>query len=764
MFERSAVSHPDSRSPEICREISRRDWRSLAGFGWILLSLLSGDMGSARAESIAPSRIEQLMRTPPHLAAERPEVRVIGLVSAVGDGLAAEGNRPPGESFFCVEQDSVGIWVRTAAAIRDGLLTNTAVLADLKCGTKVEIEGVLDEGLFAPVLLPVRVSVLGTEPLPEPRRAVLRRFFRGADDVRRVSVIGVVQSMIEESPTRWLLRAETGSGHFLVRLPKRDEFSPSRLLDAEVDFTGLAAVSRNWRFEFVCPRLIIDRAEDIDIRTPPPADPFGAPKLRLRYLDGYHPDGRPLHRLRVEGTVTFQGPGRELYLQEDGCAIRVETNDEVDVVVGERVEVAGFIDTTRHVAGLRGAMVRKLEASASSVLTKPVPITMSQIDADYLRAAEGRGPRPISCDGRLVQIRGMLLSVHRSLSPPAYHLELECEDSVSTAWVPANAPERVGTRMPTPGSELLLTGIASLQYPPTVTSANLLKPTRLDLLLRSPEDITVLSQRSWWTVERVASLLMVALALAVAAVIWAFTLRRTVFRQTRLLAEQMRDRRDAVIEFQAALGERTRLAANLHDTLLQTVTGIGFQLEACGQSNRSRGEQLDRHLATARRMIEHCQDDLRSVVWTLHSLPLKAGSLGDSIRQLVRQIGDQCDSEIVVTCGEGLPKLADFVAGNVLLVIQEAILNAVKHASTRRIHVDVFTNAQRDRVEMTIRDGGCGFDPVSRLSAKDGHFGMAVMQQRVERLGGLLQVESEHEKGTTVHVQIPVLEFDPQLA
>ena len=59
-------------------------------------------------------------------------------------------------------------------------------------------------------------------------------------------------------------------------------------------------------------------------------------------------------------------------------------------------------------------------------------------------------------------------------------------------------------------------------------------------------------------------------------------MRRTLTQRTNQLAREMRDRRDAALEFQGAMQERTRLAANLHDTLLQTMAGVAYQIEACG--------------------------------------------------------------------------------------------------------------------------------------------------------------------------------------
>jgi len=734
----------------------------------ILIGSYLGNLSNVSSQEVPLSDIDQLMRTPREEVGQRQSVRVIGIVSAVGEGLAAGGNVPPAERFFCVEQAGVGIWVRSAFAIREGLMSDTSVLADLRCGTIVELEGFLDHGLFAPVILPRRVTILGTEPLPPARRAVLQEFFRGADDVQRVSVDGVVQSVIAES-RRWLLRVETGAGHFLVRLPQHDQFAPEKLLDAKIEFTGLAAVSRNWRSEFVCPRLIIDRTEDIKFLKLPPPDPFAAPRLSLDHLDGFHPDGRPLHRLCVEGTLTFRGPNRELYLQDGDCAIRIETNEAVEVEVGERLEVAGFIDTTHHVAGLRGAVIRKASASGTRhpaiVVSLPAPqlMTMEQIEDDFHRIlTEGR-TRPTSCDGRLIQLRGRLLSIHQTVSTKVYRLEIETGDSVSTALLYDDGSNAERARIPKPGAELLLTGIAALQYPPVTTRANLLQPTRLDVLLRGTDDITLLSQPPWWTVTRVATLLMFVFAVAIIATGWAFTLRRTVQSQTRVIAEQMRQRRDAVIEFQAAISERTRLAANLHDTLLQTVTGIGFQIAACVQASEWPKEKLDQHLTTAGRMVEHCQDDLRNVVWTLHSMPVEFGSLADSVRELVRRLAERFHVEVIVFCDNQLPRLADFVAGNILLVIQEAIQNSIKHADAKKIHVNVSTNEQHDHIELKIRDDGIGFDFENRLASKQGHFGIEVMQQRIQRLSGTFDVESSVGNGTTIVADIPIREFDTQL-
>ena len=182
-----------------------------------------------------------------------------------------------GNVHFCVEDESGGIFVRMHQSIREGILENDpSILAELEYGVDLDLEGRLGARQLAPIILPTKLTILGRSEFPEAPRPSMRRFLRGADDVRRVTVRGVVQNIADEPKAMRLIRVETGVGYFLARLPMEDRFAPLRLLDAEVEIVGVAAASQNWRSEFVCPRLVISRDEDFRVLVPAPADPFKA--------------------------------------------------------------------------------------------------------------------------------------------------------------------------------------------------------------------------------------------------------------------------------------------------------------------------------------------------------------------------------------------------------------------------------------------------------------------------------------------------------
>lgn len=174
------------------------------------------------------------MAIPRSEAARQPAVRVRGIVSMVGDGLAGtEKRKEQVLSSFCMEDESAGIYVAVSQARRDEVWAGAnETLRALHEGSEIEIDGVLDAGAFAPVIVPRSLRVLGEKVLPPARVVPLAQLMNGAADVQRVQVSGVVQSIADEAGRRWLLKVETGLGHFLARLPKMPAFTPARLLDA----------------------------------------------------------------------------------------------------------------------------------------------------------------------------------------------------------------------------------------------------------------------------------------------------------------------------------------------------------------------------------------------------------------------------------------------------------------------------------------------------------------------------------------------------
>ena len=710
------------------------------GLGW--LAVLSCAL-VARADERPPLRsIAALKALPDDVAIDGMPVRVRGVVTWRGDDMDGAA----------IQDESAGIWVTVDFARQMNILAPDAPspFKGIEPGMEVEIEGIATrqgptprDNLYSTMILPRSVEVVGRGPLPEPRHADYPFLFSGAADHRRVDVRGVVQGF-RETESAWLLFIDAEPGEVGALFPK-SAFSPdpSSLVDAKVRIQGVCGACYNRRGDFLSPRIHMNSLDDLVVERSALAQPFEAPKVTLGGLAGYRTTPQGAHRMRVEGVVTYVQPGRCFYIQEGASGVRVETRAADPVHVGDRVEVAGFLSMNRRIAGLKEAVVRPIRTDAAP---PPVAVTLSEL-----------GLREAAADGLLVTVQARLLEAQRIAD--GCQLVLTAGKSGFVAKLSGEGASRLLALQD--GSELSLTGIVDID----LTYDYRVRPNveRIGLLLRSPADVQVVRGPSWWTPRRLLQALAGLAAVLLAAFTWVVLLRRQVITQSTELAKEMRTRRDAAVEFDATLRERNRLAANLHDTLLQTLGGIGYQLEACEVSGRVDAAETKKHFDMAQRMVDHAMSQLHDSVWTLRSLPLRSRTFPEALRSLADRMGQEYAAQITVETNGSLGELPEFVAGNLLLVLQEAVSNALRHGHAVHVAITVATEAPDSRIELTVRDDGQGFVPGTQQGMEQGHFGIEGMRERVERLGGSLEIESTPSGGTTVRANVNRRVYDQDL-
>jgi signal transduction histidine kinase len=271
--------------------------------------------------------------------------------------------------------------------------------------------------------------------------------------------------------------------------------------------------------------------------------------------------------------------------------------------------------------------------------------------------------------------------------------------------------------------------------------------------MRGAEDVAVLRPAPWWTPKRLALALIAAGALLLLALGWAALLRQQVAERSAQLAGEMRSRHEGEVEFAATLRERERIAADLHDTLEQALAGVTFQLEA-GESFRATSpERSDRHQRIAHQLLVRTREDVRRSVWNLRAQALDGRTLPEALRNVAESAG--AGRAVAIEVAEtGAPRpLSEFVAGNLLLLAQEAVTNAMKHATPTRIRLGL--NFAPERVTLAIEDDGAGFYPATAPGAREGHFGLQGMTERVKRLGGTFSIESGPGRGTRITAAVP---------
>jgi signal transduction histidine kinase len=231
-------------------------------------------------------------------------------------------------------------------------------------------------------------------------------------------------------------------------------------------------------------------------------------------------------------------------------------------------------------------------------------------------------------------------------------------------------------------------------------------------------------------------------------------LEERVIERSAQLKLQITARKESELQFKAVLGERTRLAQELHDTLEQTLTGIRLQLDAAARLLLRNPENAGSRLEMARHLMRQSQIELRRSVWDLRCRALEQFDLPGALLRNARQI--TCGTGIQVelqTKGEVRP-LPEVMEENLLRICQEALTNVIKHSEAILAAIEL--EFSDDLVVLQIKDDGKGFVPGSGAGPPDGHFGLLGMTERAKRLGGQVLILSEPGSGATVRVEIPL--------
>ena len=210
------------------------------------------------------------------------------------------------------------------------------------------------------------------------------------------------------------------------------------------------------------------------------------------------------------------------------------------------------------------------------------------------------------------------------------------------------------------------------------------------------------------------------------------------------------------IQLEARVGERTRIARDLHDTLLQSFQGLLLRFQVVDESlpQGKAKEELGRALDLAALAITEGRDTvqgLRSSAAETNDLARVIGALGEELAGAETNPNHtECSVEV-----EGTPRdLHPILRDEVYRIAGEALRNAFCHAHARRIDVAIGYGERQFRLR--VRDNGKGIDPeVLDRQSRAGHFGLPGMHERAELIGGNLEVWSQGQSGTEVELNIP---------
>jgi signal transduction histidine kinase/ligand-binding sensor domain-containing protein len=219
---------------------------------------------------------------------------------------------------------------------------------------------------------------------------------------------------------------------------------------------------------------------------------------------------------------------------------------------------------------------------------------------------------------------------------------------------------------------------------------------------------------------------------------------------------QMRHRFEIALE--ARVGERARIARELHDTLLQSFQGVLLRLQVLSQVLRERPTEAEQ---TLERTIDQAAEAItegRDAVQGLRESTVQRNDLARAVNTLGEELAANPannGSEAFRVTVEGEPRdLHPILRDEIYRIAAEALQNAFRHARARQIEVEI--RYDHDQFRLRVRDDGKGMDlAVLENQARTGHYGLAGMRERATLVGGTLTVWSEVDAGAEVELTVP---------
>jgi signal transduction histidine kinase/ligand-binding sensor domain-containing protein len=228
---------------------------------------------------------------------------------------------------------------------------------------------------------------------------------------------------------------------------------------------------------------------------------------------------------------------------------------------------------------------------------------------------------------------------------------------------------------------------------------------------------------------------------------WAAT--SVVRRRHRLATVLLKSR------FDAALAERTRIAQELHDTLMQGFSGVALQLKLIELSLPDQPDVAAETVSRAQQMAGEALREARESVWDMRATELDEADLAEALEANARAASAGISIDVRVTTRGERRRLSRALETTAFRIGREAVANGVKHAEADNIHITVDFGAAILRLE--IEDDGRGITNAEREAAsRSGHFGLTGMESRARRAGGSCTVQGRTEGGTVVVLELPL--------
>jgi signal transduction histidine kinase/CheY-like chemotaxis protein len=611
---------------------------------------------------------------------------------------------------------------------------------NLKTGQLVAISGFASPGGFAPVIVEPKIRVLGTHPMPRPLRLDMEQLLTGLADSQWTEAVGIVRTAsVEDGHLR--LNVSFGAHRFDVFVAGTTHI-PDWLVNSRLRFRGVCGAVTNYRGQLLGVQMSVP---DLSfIRREPGQVSNRLPLLRFNQLLQYTNDANFDLRSRTRGTIVFTHPTGPTYLRDAaGAGLLIKTHAKADLKAGDLVEVAGSTRIGDFAPFLEDAQLTRL---SSLQAPKPALLTAEEVLST-------------GADAQFVEIDGFL--VNDSSGAGEQTLILQAGDRLFQASLADGKLPSLAK-----GALLRVRGLIALQVQ---NSDQFLLPIGFSLLLRSPEDVTVLRNAPWWTTERMLYLVTGGIALILAAIAWIMILRRRVHLQTA----DLRQAKEVAEEASRTKGEflsnmsheiRTPMNGVLGMTQLALETNLtDDQRDYISTANQSAGALLN----VINDILDFSKIEAGKLDLDPISFQLRDG-LADDLRTIAMKAQEK-NLELVYEIDDAIPDNLVGDPGRLRQIVLNLVSNAVKFTLQGEVALSVTMESQSAEsvvLHFAVRDTGIGipsekqqlvFAAFSQADSSTTRrfggtgLGLSISKQLVALMNGKIWLESVVGEGSCFH-------------
>lgn len=215
------------------------------------------------------------------------------------------------------------------------------------------------------------------------------------------------------------------------------------------------------------------------------------------------------------------------------------------------------------------------------------------------------------------------------------------------------------------------------------------------------------------------------------------------------------DRMNGIKILQQQENERSRIARDLHDSVVQVLANMIHKCEMCSKIIDVDSIRAKLELEIMSKNLRDSISEIRNIIYNLRPMSFDDLGLNTTLESLVNDIKSRTNMEVRFNVEGEKSELSNIIQLTIFRIVQECTNNCLKHSKGNNI--DILLRYDEKNIYVKVSDDGVGMGCENVDNNKLTGFGLDMMKERVELLNGTIDISTEEEKGTTIEVNIPVL-------